>query len=90
MKFKPVGDRVLVRPVEQQEEKTESGIVLPDTATKERQQTAEVVSVGDSAEANVSEGNLVVFARYSGTEIRLDNESHMVLNSDELLGVVEQ
>jgi len=89
VKFKPVGDRVLVKPVGQQEQKTESGIVLPDTATKEREQTAEVVSVGDSAEVKVSKGNLVVFNRYSGTEIKLDNESHLVLESDELLGVVE-
>ncbi len=88
MKFKPVGERVLVRPVEQ-EETTASGILLPQTA-KKKPQTAKVVAVGDSAEMGVSEGDVVVFARYSGTNIKLDDEDHLVLDSDDLLGIVEE
>ena len=88
MKLKPIGERALVKPVEL-EEKTASGIVLPDTA-KEKPQTAHVVAIGDSEEVRVSEGDLVVFARYSGTEINLDGEDYLILDSDDLLGIVEE
>ncbi len=95
MKFKPLGARALVKMVER-EQTTESGIVLPDTA-KEKPQTAEVVAVGDGkvdkdgqhVEVGVSQGDEVVFARYSGTEIKLDGEDYMVLDADDILGVVE-
>ena len=88
MKFKPLGDRALAQIIER-EEKTESGIVLPDTA-KEKQQTARVVAVGELENGNVKEGDLVVFARYAGTEIELDGSKHLILSSDDLLGVVEE
>ncbi len=88
MKFKPLGDRALVRLVER-EETTPSGIVLPDTA-KEKPQTAEVVAVGEFEDGvKVSEGDVVVFAKYSGTEITLDGEDYMILDADDILGVVE-
>jgi chaperonin GroES len=88
MKFKPLGERALVKLVER-EEKTASGIVLPDTA-KEKPQTAEVVAVGDSDEVKVSEGDVVVFAKYSGTEIKLEGEDYLILDADDILGVVEE
>ncbi len=88
MKFKPLGERALVRVVER-EEKTASGIVLPDTA-KERPQTAEVVAVGEFENGKkVSQGDVVVFAKYSGTEITLEGEDYMILDADDILGVVE-
>ncbi len=87
MKFKPLGDRALVQLVER-EETTPSGIVLPDTA-KEKPQTAEVVAVGEGEELKVSEGDVIVFAKYSGTEISLDGEDYMILDADDILGVVE-
>jgi chaperonin GroES len=87
MKFKPLGERALVRVVER-EEKTASGIVLPDTA-KEKPQTAEVVAVGEDDDVKVSEGDVIVFAKYSGTEISLDGEDYMILDADDILGVVE-
>jgi chaperonin GroES len=87
MKCKPLGDRALVRVVER-EEKTASGIVLPDTA-KEKPQTAEVVAVGEDDDVKVSEGDVIVFAKYSGTEISLDGEDYMILDADDILGVVE-
>jgi chaperonin GroES len=88
VKLKPIGERALVKPVEQ-EEKTASGIVLPDTA-KEKPQTAQVVAIGDSEELGISEGDLVVFAKYSGMEIILDGEDYLILDSDDLLGIVEE
>ena len=88
VKLKPIGERALVKPVEQESE-TASGIILPETA-KGKPQTAQVVAIGDSEEVGVSEGDVVVFAKYSGTRIRLEDEDYLILNSDDLLGVVEQ
>jgi chaperonin GroES len=88
MKFKPLGERALVQIVER-EETTASGIVLPDTA-KEKPQTASVVAVGQFEDGvKVSEGDVIVFAKYSGTEISLDGEDYMILDADDILGIVE-
>ena len=88
MKFKPLGERALVKLVER-EEQTASGIVLPDTA-KEKPQTAEVVAVGQFEDGiSVSEGDVIVFAKYSGTEINLEGEDYMILDADDILGIVE-
>jgi chaperonin GroES len=88
MKLKPLGARVLVKMVEG-EEQTAGGIVLPDTA-REKPQTAEVVAVGQFEDGvKVSEGDVIVFAKYSGTEIKLDGEDYMILDADDILGVVE-
>jgi chaperonin GroES len=87
MKFKPLGTRALVKMVER-EQQTVSGIVLPDTA-REKPQTAEVVAVGDSDEMKVSVGEVVVLAKYSGTEVRVEGEEHLIVDADGLLGVVE-
>lgn len=88
MKFKPLGDRALLKQLER-EETTASGIVLPDTA-KERPQNAEVVAVGDGEEIKVKKGDIVVFAKYSGTELSLDGEDYMILDADDILGIVEK
>jgi chaperonin GroES len=95
MKFKPLGSRALVKVVER-EEKTASGIVLPDTA-KDKPQTAQIVAVGEGklddsgnrVTLDASEGDVIVFAKYSGTEISLDGEDYMILDADDILGVVE-
>ena len=88
MKFNHLGERALVRIVER-EETTASGIVLPDTA-KEKPQTAEVVAVGQFEDGiQVSEGDVIVFAKYSGTEISLEGDDYMILDADDILGIVE-
>jgi chaperonin GroES len=95
MNFKPLGARALVQIVER-EETTASGIVLPDTA-KEKPQTAKVVAVGEGKLNNdgqrvsveAAEGDVIVFAKYSGTEISLDGEDYMILDADDILGIVE-
>ena len=87
MKFKPLGERALIKPVER-EEQTASGIVLPDTA-KERPQTAEVIAVGDAEEIKVDVGETVVFKKYGGTEFSLEGEDYLIVESDDILGVVE-
>lgn len=95
MKIRPLGDRVVIK-VLASEEKTQSGIVLPDTA-KERPQEGEVVAVGPGRISNdgqkipmeVAVGDRVIFAKYAGTEIKLDGEEYLILNEYDLLAVVE-
>ena len=88
MKFKPLGERALIKPIER-EEQTASGIVLPDTA-KERPQTAAVVAVGDAEEIKVDVGARVVFRKYGGTEFRLEGEDYRIVEADDIFGVVEE
>ena len=88
MKLRPIGERALVKPVEP-EEKTASGIVLPETA-KDKPHTARIIAIGDLEDGEVNQGDLVVFAKYSGTEITLDDEDYLILDADDLLGIVEE
>ena len=87
MKFKPLGARVLLRPVEP-EEATPSGIVLPDTA-KGDNQNAEVVAAGSHEDVKVSVGDVVMYRKYSGTEIKVEEEDHLVVEADDILGVIK-
>ncbi len=92
--LKPLGNRVVVEPIEQ-EEVTAGGIVLPETA-KEKPQKGKVLSVGpgdrsDSGERvpmDVAEGDTVLFAKYSGTEIKLDGRKLLILRESDLLAIV--
>ncbi len=87
MKFKPLGDRALVKMIER-EQTTASGIVLPDTA-KEKPQTAEVVAVGAHEDVKVSTGDVLVFRKYAGTEFKIGDEEHLIVEGEDILGVVE-
>ena len=85
--IQPLGARVLVRVVEE-ETVTRSGIVLPDTA-KEKPQRGEVLAVGDDEEMiKVAPGDLVLYPKYSGTEVVLDGRDHLILESSDLLAVI--
>ena len=95
MKLKPLGDRVLVRPVEE-EQTTASGIVLPDTA-KEKPQKGEVLAVGDGRwdedgekriPLDVAEGDEVLYSKYGGTDIIIEGEDLLVLRESDLLAKV--
>ncbi len=95
MKLKPLGDRLIVRAIEE-EETTASGIVLPDTA-KEKPQRGEVVAVGDGAlddngnrkPLDVKEGETVLYSKYGGTEIKVDGEELLVLRESDVLAKVQ-
>jgi len=96
MKLKPLGDRLIVRAVEE-EETTASGIVLPDTA-KEKPQKGEVLAVGDGnrnentgerVPLDVSEGDIVLYSKYGGTEVKVDGEDLLVLRESDVLAKVE-
>ena len=94
MKLKPLEDRVIIKAV-QEEEKTASGIVLPDTA-KEKPQKGKVVAVGDGAvnedgsrrPLDVSEGDEVLYSKYGGTEVTVENEELLVLRESDVLAKV--
>jgi chaperonin GroES len=95
MAFRPLGDRVLVKRVEE-EEKTRGGIIIPDTA-KEKPQEGEVIAVGPGARdetgkvqpLDVKVGDRILFGKWSGTEVRLSGEDLLIMKESDILGVVE-
>lgn len=94
MNIRPLGDRVLIKRVEA-EDKTKSGIILPGQA-KEQPQIAEVIAVGPGTivdgkeiKMEVSVGDKIIFAKYSGTEIKVDGEEYTILEQSKILAVVE-
>ena len=94
MNVRPLSDRILVKRLEE-EEKTKGGIIIPDTA-KEKPQQGKVVSVGDGKlldngtriQPGVKPGETVLFAKYAGTEIKLDGEAYLILREDDIFGVI--
>ena len=95
MKFRPLHDRVVVRRVEE-DTKTAGGIIIPDTA-QEKPQQGEVVAVGDGAcdEAgklialDVKVGDVVLFGKWSGTEVKIDGEELLIMKESDIMGVLE-
>jgi chaperonin GroES len=94
MKLRPLGDRVVIRPQER-EEMTKSGLVIPDTA-KEKPQEGKVVAVGPGAidekgtrrPLDVKEGDRVLYAKWAGTEVKLDGEEHLIVRESDILAVL--
>ena len=84
----PLEDRVLVKVLESKQEKTAAGIYLPDNASVEKPTLGEVVAVGDSDMIKVKKGDMVMFAKFSGTEIKVDNRDHVVLQVADILAKV--
>ncbi len=95
-KIRPLGDRVVVEPLEA-EEKTKGGIILPDTA-KEKPQEGKVVAVGkgkvnDKGEIipmEVKVGDKVLYGKYAGTEVTVDDKQYIILREDDILAIVEE
>ncbi len=87
-KVKPIEDKVLVKIIEEPQT-TASGIVLPDTAEKDKPTMGEVMAVGDSEMIKVKVGDKVLFAKFSGTEVKINGEDHLILPSADILAVVE-
>ena len=84
--LKPLSDRVVIEPIEQ-EEKTASGIVLPDTA-KEKPQQGKVLAVGPDVEAEISVGDRVLYAKYAGTEVKVDDKEVLILSESDILALI--
>jgi chaperonin GroES len=94
MKLQPLGDRVVVKAKEEDEARTPSGIVIPDTA-KEKPQLGEVLAVGpgefqdgERVPIDVEVGDIVVYSKYGGTEVKYEGEEYLVLSSHDLLAVI--
>ena len=96
MKFRPLHDRVVVKRVEE-EAKTKGGIIIPDTA-QEKPMQGTVIAVGPGARdeagklvpLDVKTGDLVLFGKWSGTEVRIDGEDLLIMKESDIMGVVEQ
>jgi chaperonin GroES len=95
MELKPLGDRVVVKAKDDQDARTASGLVIPDTA-KEKPQLGEVLAVGpgevnDQGERtpmDVKEGDTVVYSKYGGTEIKFEGQDYLILSSRDLLAII--
>ena len=95
MNFRPLHDRILIKRMEE-EETVKGGIIIPDSA-KEKPQEGEVVAIGNGKKnedgkivpLDVKAGDRILFGKYSGTEIKIDNQEYLILKEEEVLGVVE-
>jgi chaperonin GroES len=95
MKVRPLNDRVVVLRIDE-EEKTSGGIIIPDTA-KEKPQEGKVIAVGkgkvndkgDRIPLEVKEGDLILFSKYGGNEIKIDGVEHLIMREDDILAIVE-
>ncbi len=95
VKIQPLGDRVLVRPVEK-EKQERSGIIIPDTA-KEKPQEGEIVAVGKGKVSDegklipmdVKAGDRILYGKYSGTEIKIDDTEYLIMHQDDILGILQ-
>ncbi len=96
MAFRPLGDRVLIKRVEE-EAKTKGGIIIPDTA-KEKPQEGEVISTGPGARdeqgkihaLDVKKGDRILFGKWSGTEVKIDGDDLLIMKESDILGVIEK
>lgn len=94
MMLKPLGDRVLVEPIKEKEEK-KGGIIIPDTA-KEKPQEGIIMAVGpgkltdtgDRISMNVQKGDRVLYGKYSGTEVKIDGKEYLIMHEDDIFGIV--
>jgi chaperonin GroES len=94
MKLKPLGDRIVVKPKDEDEPMTTSGLVIPDTA-KEKPQLGEVLAVGpgefkdgDRVPVDVSVGDVVFYSKYGGTEVKYEGDDYLILSSRDVLAVI--
>jgi chaperonin GroES len=95
MKIRPLHDHIIIKRVKE-EEKTKGGIIIPDTA-KEKPQEGKVVAVGKGkilkdgkvAPLDVKKGDTILFGKYSGTEIKIEGEDHLIIREEDVLGVIE-
>jgi len=94
--IRPLSDRVLIKRVEPEEEVRPGGIVIPDTA-KEKPQEGEVVAVGEGkvldsgtkVEMSVKPGDRILFGKYAGTEVKIEDGEYLIMREDEVLGILE-
>lgn len=99
IKIKPLADRVLIEPLSEEErtKKTKSGIIIPDTAEKEKPQEGKIVAVGDGkilengrlAPLSVKKGDKVLFSKYGPSEIKVDGKEYLIAKEEDILAIIE-
>jgi len=95
MKIRPLGDRLLVKRIEE-EEKSKGGIIIPDSA-KEKPQEGKVVAVGKGkmledgkvVPLEVKDGDRILFGKYAGTDVKIEGEEHLIMREDDVLGIIQ-
>ncbi|MFH1611948.1 MAG: co-chaperone GroES [bacterium] len=91
MNIKPLGDRILIEPISA-EEKTEGGIILPDTVSKDKPEQGKVVAIGDGKEVmalRLREGDVVLFTKYGPNEIKVGDKEYLIAKEEDILAVVD-
>jgi chaperonin GroES len=96
MKIKPLSDHILIEPIEQ-EEKTKTGILLPETAEKERPEKGKVIAIGPGRKTSsgkivplsVKEGDVVLFTKYGPNEIKVEDKEYLIAKEEDILAIVE-
>ncbi len=97
LKLKPLNDKVIIKPIEE-DEKTKAGIVLPETAEKEKPEKGEVIAVGPGkllengsrAPMSIKVGDKVIFKKYSPDEIKIGKEEYLVIDEGDIIGIIEE
>jgi chaperonin GroES len=84
----PLGENVLIK-VEKQDKKTNSGIILPESASEEKPQEGIVVAIGDSKEIKVKKNQKVIFNRYGGTELKVNKEDYLIIKNEDILAIIK-
>jgi chaperonin GroES len=95
VRLRPLGDRVIVKPIEKKDE-VRSGLIIPDTA-KEKPQEGEIIAAGKGKigedgkliPMDVKAGDKILYGKYSGTEVKLDGQEYLIMHQDDILGIVE-
>jgi chaperonin GroES len=87
-RMRPLGENVLIKLIKTNQ-KTKSGIFLPETASADRPQEGQVVAIGMSEKIQVKKGQTVIFAKFSGTEIKIGSDDYLILKAEDILAVVE-
>ena len=96
MKIRPLQDRVIVKRLDDEDERTKGGIIIPDTA-KEKPQRGKIIAAGKGKvnedgkvlPLDVKKGDVILFGKYAGSEIKIDGEEHLIMREDDILAVVE-
>ncbi|MAF14097.1 MAG: co-chaperone GroES [Parcubacteria group bacterium] len=91
MNLRPLGNRIVVEPISE-EETTKSGIILPDTVDKEKKAEGNIIAIGDGEKIkalNISVGAKVLFGKYAGEEVKVEDKEYKILNDEDVLAVIE-
>ena len=98
MKIKPLADKVLLKPIDAAESKSSGGIIIPDTAEKEKPQEGKIIAVGPGRtdesgkiiKMNVKVGQKVLYSKYGGTEVKYKDEEYLIMSESDILAIIEE